>query len=35
VQALLKRAEDNRERLVVILAGYPAEMQALLGSNPV
>jgi hypothetical protein len=34
VQALLKRAEDNRERLVVILAGYPVEMQALLSSNP-
>lgn len=34
VQALLKRAEDDRERLVVILAGYPNEMQKLLLSNP-
>jgi uncharacterized tellurite resistance protein B-like protein len=34
VQALLKRAEDDRERLVVVLAGYPQEMQTLLGSNP-
>lgn len=34
VQALLKRAEDDRERLVVILAGYPDEMQDLLESNP-
>ncbi|WP_425398070.1 AAA family ATPase [Aeoliella sp.] len=34
VQALLKRAEDDRERLVVILAGYPDEMQELLESNP-
>jgi SpoVK/Ycf46/Vps4 family AAA+-type ATPase len=34
VQTLLKRMEDNRDRLVVILAGYPAEMEALLESNP-
>jgi adenylate kinase family enzyme len=34
LQALLKRAEDDRERLVVILAGYPQEMQTLLASNP-
>jgi thymidylate kinase len=34
VQALLKRAEDDRERLVVILAGYPEEMDELLKSNP-
>jgi Holliday junction resolvasome RuvABC ATP-dependent DNA helicase subunit len=34
VQALLKRAEDDRARIVVILAGYPAEMQKLLLSNP-
>ncbi|MEN1679648.1 MAG: AAA family ATPase [Planctomycetota bacterium] len=33
-QALLKRAEDDRDRLVVILAGYPTEMQKLLRSNP-
>lgn len=34
VQALLKRAEDDRTRLVVILAGYPEEMDDLLKSNP-
>jgi len=34
VQTLLKRMEDDRNRLVVILAGYPAEMEALLESNP-
>lgn len=34
VQALLKRAEDDRNRLVVILAGYPTEMDCLLHSNP-
>lgn len=34
VQALLKRAEDDRHRLVVILAGYPDEMQTLLRANP-
>ena len=34
VQALLKRMEDDRARLVVILAGYPANMARLLGSNP-
>lgn len=34
VQALLKRMEDQRERLVVILAGYPEEMCQLLASNP-
>ena len=34
VQALLKRMEDDRKRLVVILAGYPVEMQMLLRSNP-
>jgi hypothetical protein len=34
VQTLLKRAEDDRERLIVILAGYPAEMEKLLCSNP-
>ena len=34
VQTLLKRMEDDRERLVVILAGYPDEMDALLRSNP-
>ncbi|MEO3784433.1 AAA family ATPase [Actinocorallia sp. B10E7] len=34
VQALLKRAEDDRDRLVIILAGYEAEMEELLDSNP-
>jgi AAA+ superfamily predicted ATPase len=34
VQILLKRMEDDRERLVVILAGYPAPMERLLKSNP-
>ena len=34
VQTLLKRMEDDRERLVVILAGYPREMESLLQSNP-
>jgi hypothetical protein len=34
VQTLLKRMEDDRDRLVVILAGYPFEMQILLHSNP-
>jgi hypothetical protein len=34
VQALLKRAEDDRDRLVVILAGYPDEMDSLLKTNP-
>jgi tetratricopeptide (TPR) repeat protein len=34
LQVLLKRAEDNRDRLVVILAGYPEGMNRLLGANP-
>ncbi|MCD0460165.1 AAA family ATPase [Roseiconus lacunae] len=34
VQTLLKRMEDQRERLVVILAGYPNEMNAMIRSNP-
>jgi SpoVK/Ycf46/Vps4 family AAA+-type ATPase len=34
IQTLLKRAEDDRGRLVVILAGYPDEMDLLLKSNP-
>jgi SpoVK/Ycf46/Vps4 family AAA+-type ATPase len=34
IQALLKRAEDDRKRLVVILAGYPDEMDEMLNSNP-
>ena len=34
VQTLLKRAEDDRENIVIILAGYEAEMAAFLSSNP-
>ncbi|MFI6321854.1 AAA family ATPase [Nonomuraea sp. NPDC050556] len=34
VQTLLKRAEDDRERLIIILAGYEQEMTAFLSSNP-
>ncbi|WP_024936148.1 MULTISPECIES: AAA family ATPase [Actinomadura] len=34
VQTLLKRAEDDRDRLVVILAGYEADMGRFLSSNP-
>ncbi|MEU9256386.1 AAA family ATPase [Streptomyces sp. NPDC048270] len=34
LQVLLKRAEDNRDHLVVILAGYPAGMDRLLSANP-
>ncbi len=34
VQALLKRMEDDRDRLMLILAGYPAPMERLLKSNP-
>ena len=34
VQTLLKRMEDQRDRLVVILAGYPVEMNTMIRSNP-
>ena len=34
VQTLLKRMEDQRDQLVVILAGYPNEMQTMIRSNP-
>lgn len=34
LQVLLKRAEDNRDHLVVILAGYPEGMDRLLSTNP-
>ena len=34
VQALLKRAEDDREDLVIILAGYEKQMEAFLATNP-
>lgn len=32
--ALLKRMEDHRDRLVVVLAGYEDEMELLISSNP-
>jgi SpoVK/Ycf46/Vps4 family AAA+-type ATPase len=34
VQALLKRAEDDRENLIIILAGYERQMDAFLAANP-
>jgi SpoVK/Ycf46/Vps4 family AAA+-type ATPase len=34
VQALVKRAEDDRERLIIILAGYERQMESFLASNP-
>jgi len=34
VDILLKRMEDNRDRLAVIVAGYPDEMKAFIESNP-
>jgi SpoVK/Ycf46/Vps4 family AAA+-type ATPase len=34
VQTLLKRAEDDRDRLVIVLAGYPSDMDRFLRSNP-
>lgn len=34
IATLLKRMEDNRDRLVVILAGYSDEMQQFIDSNP-
>src|SRR5215467_10203022 len=34
VQALLKRAEDDRDNLIVILVGYQRQMEDFLASNP-
>lgn len=34
IATLLKRMEDDRERLVVILAGYTDEIEAFINSNP-
>jgi hypothetical protein len=34
VATLLKRAEDDRDRLVIVLAGYPQDMDRFLRSNP-
>jgi len=34
IDALVKRMEDHRDDLVVIVAGYPAEMEMFIESNP-
>jgi SpoVK/Ycf46/Vps4 family AAA+-type ATPase len=34
VQALLKRADDDRENLIIILAGYERQMETFLSTNP-
>ena len=34
IETLLKKMEDHRDELVVIVAGYPDEMKDFIGSNP-
>ena len=34
IATLLKRMEDNRDRLIVVLAGYGSEMKTFIDSNP-